>query len=39
MALDWRQPPHGLLHHSDRGIQYASSDYRRAVASQGSSAA
>jgi putative transposase len=35
MALDRRQPPHGLLHHSDRGSQYASGAYRRALAAQG----
>lgn len=28
MALRQRQPPKGLLHHSDRGIQYASASYR-----------
>jgi transposase InsO family protein len=28
MALDTRQPEPGLLHHSDRGSQYASQDYR-----------
>jgi transposase InsO family protein len=28
MALETRQPPAGLLHHSDRGSQYASQDYR-----------
>jgi putative transposase len=27
MALLHRQPPEGLLHHSDRGVQYASDDY------------
>jgi len=26
-AVAQRQPPPGLVHHSDRGIQYASSDY------------
>ena len=26
MALKGRQPPQGLLHHSDRGSQYASPD-------------
>ena len=26
-ALDERQPPPGLVHHSDRGVQYASGDY------------
>jgi transposase InsO family protein len=28
MALIRRQPPAGLLHHSDRGVQYASDDYQ-----------
>lgn len=28
MALETRQPEPGLLHHSDRGSQYASHDYR-----------
>ncbi len=28
MALTARQPPPGLLHHSDRGSQYASDDYQ-----------
>lgn len=28
MALLTRQPPAGLLHHSDRGCQYTSEDYR-----------
>lgn len=27
-ALRERLPPHGLIHHSDRGSQYASGDYR-----------
>jgi len=27
MALTERQPPPGLVHHSDRGVQYASQDY------------
>jgi transposase InsO family protein len=27
MALQTRQPGAGLIHHSDRGVQYASSDY------------
>lgn len=31
MALCHRQPPAGLLFHSDRGVQYASADYRRAL--------
>jgi len=28
MALQRRRPAAGLLHHSDRGVQYASNDYR-----------
>jgi putative transposase len=32
MALTHRQPPAGLIFHSDRGVQYASSDYRQALA-------
>ena len=28
MALRQRRPKHGLLHHSDRGVQYASRAYR-----------
>jgi len=28
MALQRRKPAAGLLHHSDRGVQYASNDYR-----------
>jgi putative transposase len=35
MALARRQPPLGLLHHSDRGSQYASRDYRAALAQHG----
>ena len=31
MAVSQRQPPAGLLFHSDRGAQYASGPYRRAV--------
>jgi transposase InsO family protein len=30
MALTQRQPPAGLVFHSDRGVQYASHDYRQA---------
>jgi transposase InsO family protein len=29
MAITHRRPGAGLLHHSDRGVQYASEDYRR----------
>jgi len=32
MAIGQRQPAAGLLHHSDRGSQYASEDYRRKLA-------
>jgi transposase InsO family protein len=28
MALRWRSPSDKLLHHSDQGVQYASTDYR-----------
>src|SRR5665648_349801 len=34
-AIILRQPPPGLIHHSDRGSQYCSADYRRIVQSQG----
>jgi transposase InsO family protein len=27
MALEHRSPPPGLVHHSDRGVQYASANY------------
>ena len=29
LALGWRDPGAGLVHHSDRGSQYAANDYRR----------
>jgi putative transposase len=32
MAVAHRQPPDGLIHHSDRGSQYASHDYQRLLA-------
>lgn len=35
MALRRRQPAPTLLHHSDRGIQYASSSYRHLLLGQG----
>lgn len=35
MALGHRRPPQGLLHHSDRGSQYASGDYQTALVRQG----
>lgn len=31
MALEQRRPEAGLLHHSDRGVQYASGDYRQTL--------
>ena len=31
LALETRQPASGLLHHSDRGSQYASQDYRHGL--------
>lgn len=34
-ALAVRQPPPGLLHHSDRGSQYASAGYQARLAAQG----
>lgn len=35
MALGWRQPPMGLVHHSDRGSQYAAGQYRKMLAARG----
>lgn len=35
MALEHRQPPAGLIHHSDRGVQYASQSYRQRLAAAG----
>jgi putative transposase len=35
MALRHRQPPAGLVHHSDRGVQYASEAYRQRLAAAG----
>ena len=35
MALWHRHPPRDLLFHSDRGVQYASGDYRRTLAQAG----
>jgi transposase InsO family protein len=35
MALVRRRPLHGLLHHSDRGSQYASGDYQAVLAAEG----
>lgn len=34
-ALDNRDPPPGLIHHSDRGVQYASLAYQAALAERG----
>jgi transposase InsO family protein len=35
MALMTRRPEPGLLHHSDRGVQYACGDYRRMLQERG----
>ncbi len=35
MAINLRQPPSGLLHHSDRGSQYASHAYRKLLKQNG----
>ena len=35
MALDERQPAPGLVHHSDRGVQYACTAYRERLAAHG----
>jgi transposase InsO family protein len=35
LAVARRRPPRGLLHHSDRGSQYASGDYQRVLAQHG----
>ncbi len=35
MALVHRRPGSGLLHHSDRGVQYASEDYARVLQEHG----
>ena len=35
MALLHRSPPQGLILHSDRGVQYASADYRHALTQAG----
>jgi transposase InsO family protein len=35
MALLRRRPPPGLVHHTDRGSQYASKEYRQALQSNG----
>ena len=35
MALQRRQPASGLVHHSDRGVQYAAKDYIAVLQSHG----
>jgi putative transposase len=35
MAIAAKQPGPGLIHHSDRGVQYASEDYRKVIQSAG----
>ena len=35
MALHQRRPGQGLIHHSDRGVQYASEDYQQLLAWHG----
>ena len=35
MAINRRKPPPGLLHHSDRGSQYARHDYQRLLKQHG----
>jgi putative transposase len=35
MAISAQRPGCGLIHHSDRGVQYASEDYRNAIRSAG----
>lgn len=35
MALARRTPGEGLLHHSDRGVQYASDDYQKLLSDHG----
>jgi len=35
MALDQRRPAPGLVHHSDRGVQYASGDYTDLLCAHG----
>ena len=34
-AIRERDPPKGCIHHSDRGSQYASADYRKLLAAHG----
>ncbi len=35
MAIESRQPPRGFIHHSDRGVQYASGEYIEVLKSAG----
>src|SRR3979411_526864 len=35
MAIAARRPGTGLIHHSDRGVQYASAEYRKVMQSAG----
>ena len=35
MAIQRRQPPAGLIHHSDRGVQYACGEYQKLLARHG----
>jgi putative transposase len=35
MAMQPRRPPKGLLHHRDRGVQYASAEYRELLTAAG----
>jgi putative transposase len=35
MAISAKRPNAGLIHHSDRGVQYASEDYRKLIQSAG----
>ena len=35
MAIERQKPAPGLIHHSDRGIQYAAETYRSALAQSG----
>ena len=35
MAIQRRQPPKGLIHHSDRGVQYASTSYQKILKRHG----
>jgi len=35
MAIERRRPPAGLIHHSDRGVQYASGECQQLLASHG----